>query len=260
MARGDEQNPRRGLWEPRIDSHSVWGTGDNLELQLASEVGWEAQFCNTKPLPCGICHCHQVDSVRIEWNCRPRSQCWRMAWWCGKKPPYLLELDAEPLASHLFMNFFIRIRISLKLWSLELKSIAWYSLNQCRIKENYAPINTAVFTKHDYQMEILTNQISPNLYLWLIFFLNLCLILYIYIVGLALCFSLFKLFCIWFCYFPHQFSWPSAYLATFNIFLQTFQGKAERGTDSPWLLQVAETLLTHTYGIHTVGSWSFWPR
>lgn len=47
---------RRGSWEPLIYSQLVGGTGNNLNLQLASEVDGVGgrQSCRTEPLPCGI--------------------------------------------------------------------------------------------------------------------------------------------------------------------------------------------------------------
>ena len=36
----------------------------------------------------------QVDSVRVELNCRSASWDWRIAWWCGKKT-HTLELVSE---------------------------------------------------------------------------------------------------------------------------------------------------------------------
>ena len=43
------------MWEPLIYSQLARSTGDNLGLQLASEVGLgEEQSCETELLTCGI--------------------------------------------------------------------------------------------------------------------------------------------------------------------------------------------------------------
>ena len=42
-----------GAWEPLISTQSVRGTGDIVDLLLASEVREKGQSCRTETLTCG---------------------------------------------------------------------------------------------------------------------------------------------------------------------------------------------------------------
>ena len=66
----------RESWEPLIYSWWVRSTGDNRTCNWC-EVGW-GQSCGTEPLTSGIWCYLQVDSVRIELNCRTCSWCCRL--------------------------------------------------------------------------------------------------------------------------------------------------------------------------------------
>ena len=63
-------NPKRRLWDLLIYSWSVRNIGDNLDLWLALEVGWEGQSWRTEPSIFGSWHYLRVDRVRIEMNFR----------------------------------------------------------------------------------------------------------------------------------------------------------------------------------------------
>lgn len=69
-----------------IYSWSVRSIGDHLDLQLTSEGDRGlGQSCKFEHLSCGIWHYLQVDSIKIELNCRTHSWCQRIAWQCEKK-------------------------------------------------------------------------------------------------------------------------------------------------------------------------------
>ena len=67
--------PKEGSWGPLIYSHSARGMGDDLDLRLVFAV--EAVL-GSEPLNCGIGCCLQLGSVRIEYNLRTSSWCWRI--------------------------------------------------------------------------------------------------------------------------------------------------------------------------------------
>lgn len=66
------------MWGPLI--YSQW-------FEVGKRLGREAVF-RTEPLTCGIWYYPQVDSVKIELNCRPLRWCQRMAWRCRKSHPH----------------------------------------------------------------------------------------------------------------------------------------------------------------------------
>ena len=70
-----------------IYSWLVRSTGDNLGLQLGSEVGRvKKQSYRIEPLTCGILCYIWVDSVRNELNCKIPSWCLSVDW-CGETSP-----------------------------------------------------------------------------------------------------------------------------------------------------------------------------
>lgn len=59
---------RMRSWEPLLHSQLIGSAGDNLDLQLASEVGGAALWCWA--LTCGIWRYIQDASVWVQLNCR----------------------------------------------------------------------------------------------------------------------------------------------------------------------------------------------
>ena len=60
------RNENTGSQEPLIYSELARSTSDNLDLLLASEIGWKGQSCRTETLTYKIWHHLQVESVRTE--------------------------------------------------------------------------------------------------------------------------------------------------------------------------------------------------
>ena len=115
---------------------------------------WEGgQSCRTEPLFFGIWYNLQVDSVRIELNCRTLSWCPGIAWWCGKKsqnkthcnccqnPSYQVPSGSDSLET--------KSRASLWSWCHNgsiFNQVLWRGGTGCRVRSCFLPLHPPHFS------------------------------------------------------------------------------------------------------------------